>query len=245
MAIGGGGFTHESHPELDRFCLEQTPRSAPRIGFVGAADNDEPTKIERFYKRFKHCSTDLDHLPMETSGDGVARWLSNRDLVYFGGGNTVEMVAHFERQGWSIPLKQAACNGVTMAGVSAGAVFWFDWCLSDSTGNGLEPLRGLGLLTGGICPHYSSQPERQSVLHKAVASGAIPFSYAIDDGAAVAFGTQTIIGLCTAESTAGCYQISANFSPGIYTGFATTSQQVPLRCNERHYGSKCVALGLL
>ena len=43
MAIGGGGFTHESHPELDRFCLEQTPRSAPRIGFVGAADNDEPT----------------------------------------------------------------------------------------------------------------------------------------------------------------------------------------------------------
>ena len=138
------------------------------------------------------------------------------------------MIAHFERNGWSTPLIQAARRGVTMAGVSAGAVFWFEWCLSDAKRNGLQPLRGLGLLKGGICPHYSSEPLRQASLKTAVRENTMPISYAIDDGAAMVFGPETVIDLCSAAPGAGCYQISS--------GQETAHQTRPVSLGERHLG---------
>jgi dipeptidase E len=227
VAIGGGGFTHDSHPELDMFCLDHSVAN-PRIGFVGAASGDNPKKIDRFYRHFNTHSTQLGHLPLGTSGQGVATWLKDRDLVYFGGGNTACMIDHFTKKGWSAPLKHAALQGVTMAGVSAGAVFWFDWCLSDSLGNGLQPLRGLGLLKGGICPHYSSEPARQIALKEAVLTHQMPLSYAIDDGAAIAFGSETVIGLKTIPPGISCYHLSVT-PDGI-------AQKTEMRIGQRHLG---------
>ena len=227
ISIGGGGFTHNSHPDLDAFCLRHTV-PAPSIGFVGVASDDDQTKLDRFYQHFDHHGAALEHLPLTASGAYVADWLKSVDLVYFGGGNTARMIAHFERNGWSTPLIQAARRGVTMAGVSAGAVFWFEWCLSDAKGNGLQPLRGLGLLKGGICPHYSSEPLRQASLKTAVRENTMPISYAIDDGAAMVFGPETVIDLCSAAPGAGCYQISS--------GQETAHQTRPVSLGERHLG---------
>ena len=227
ISIGGGGFTHNSHPELDAFCLRHTV-PAPRIGFVGAASGDDHTKINRFYQHFNHCGSKLDHLPLSASCTHVAQWLADLDLVYFGGGNTAQMMDHFECKGWSEPLKQAAHQGVTMAGVSAGAVFWFEWCLSDSKGAGLQPLRGLGLLQGGICPHYSSEPLRRSALITAIGENTMPTSYGIDDGAAIAFGSDTVIDVCSAAPGATAYQISNKA--------AATNSPVPVRLGDRHLG---------
>jgi dipeptidase E len=227
VAIGGGGFTHDSHPELDMFCLDHSTTN-PRIGFVGAASGDDLTKIARFYRHFRAHSAQLDHLPLGTCGAGVATWLKGRDLVYFGGGNTARMIDHFTKNSWDAPLKHAARQGVTMAGVSAGAVFWFDWCLSDSLGNGLQPLRGLGLLKGGICPHYSSEPARQIALKDAVSAHQMPLSYAIDDGAAMAFGSETVIGLKTLPPSISCYQLAAT-QDGV-------AQETEMRIGQRHLG---------
>ena len=227
ISIGGGGFTHSSHPDLDTFCLRHTVPN-PRIGFVGVASGDNQTKINQFYQHFEHCGATLDHLPLTACDTLVAQWLESVDLVYFGGGNTARMIEHFETNGWSVPLMQAARRGVTMAGVSAGGVFWFEWCLSNAKGNGLQPLRGLGLLRGGICPHYSSEPLRQSSLRAAVRENTMPTSYAIDDGAAMVFGADTVIDLCSAAPGAGCYQISG--------GQETTHQTRAVSLGDRHLG---------
>ena len=52
IAIGGGGFTHGSEPNLDDFCLSETKCDRPRMAFIGTASDDDPLKIERFRTRF-------------------------------------------------------------------------------------------------------------------------------------------------------------------------------------------------
>ena len=84
ISIGGGGFTHNSHPDLDAFCLRHTV-PAPRIGYVGVASNDDQTKLDRFYQHFDHHGAALEHLPLTASGAYVADWLKSVELVYFGG----------------------------------------------------------------------------------------------------------------------------------------------------------------
>ena len=43
-------------------------------------------------------------------------------------------------------FKEAYEKGIILSGVSAGAVCWFDWILSDSVGRGFNPLRGINLI---------------------------------------------------------------------------------------------------
>ena len=44
-------------------------------------------------------------------------------------------------------FKNAYEKGIILSGVSAWAVCWFDWILSDSAGPGFNPLRGINLIS--------------------------------------------------------------------------------------------------
>jgi dipeptidase E len=75
---------------------------------------------------------------------------------------------------------------VLLAGMSAGAMCWFEAGLTDSFWSETHrPLAGLGLLPGGCAVHYSSDPKRRATLHDALRANAVPPSLAIDDCAAV------------------------------------------------------------
>ena len=52
IAIGGGGFTHETDPDLEDFILAQSPVKYPNIGFIGAASHDSPSRIDLFINVF-------------------------------------------------------------------------------------------------------------------------------------------------------------------------------------------------
>lgn len=132
IAIGGGGFTHETDPEMENFMLAQLPTARPRIGFVGTASRDDPAKIARFHARFAAVCASHTHLPMAANAAQAHAWLDDLDIVYVGGGNTLHLVAHWSEQGIDQVMKAAARRGVLMAGVSAGANVWFDHALSDS-----------------------------------------------------------------------------------------------------------------
>lgn len=208
IVIGGGGFTHDSFPELDDFCLEQTGRSSPRIAYIGTASHDDSAKIARFKSRFATSSSAQIHLPMFLSAEELARQLDGIDLIYVGGGNTEEMVNTWRGNAWDRVLGDAGRSGVVLAGVSAGAVCWFDAFLFSSGQGPMRPLAGLGLIPMGACPHYSTEPERHAALHKAVSEGAMPRTLAIDDGAAVAFENARPVAMCTATPGAGARYVS-------------------------------------
>ena len=73
-----------------------------------------------------------------------------------------------------------------MSGVSAGAVCWFDWILSDSIGSVLKPLKGINLISGSCTPH-SSESKRISQFELNIKNDKLPPGIAIDDGVAVLF----------------------------------------------------------
>lgn len=208
IAIGGGGFTHETYPELDDFCLKQTGRTQPRIAFIGTASRDDPTKIARFKSRFAEVSEAQIHLPMSLTATELAHSLASVDLIYVGGGNTEEMVNTWRSNEWDRVLGDACRSGVTLAGVSAGAVCWFDAFLFSSGQGPMRPLAGLGLIPMGACPHYSTETDRSAALHKAVATGKMPTTLAIDDGAAVAFENARPVAICSATLGADAYCVS-------------------------------------
>lgn len=207
IAIGGGGFTHESFAELDDFCLEQAGRTRPRMGFIGAASGDDPVKSARFHRRFEPLAGCTVDLPMSLSTAELATRLAGLDMVYVGGGDTEAMVALWRRNGWDRVLHRAARDGLCLAGVSAGAMCWFERFLFSSGAGPMRPVPGLGLIPGGCCPHYSTEPERRAALHAAVAAGAMPASIAIDDGVAVAFDDAWPVAICAAVNGAGAYRI--------------------------------------
>lgn len=206
-AIGGGGFTHDTHPMLDSFCLKQAGRANPRLGFIGAASNDDPLKTARFQACFEDQTASHVHLPMTLDAQTLADRLAVLDMVYVGGGDTETMVNLWRRNGWDRVLCDAARSGLAFAGVSAGAVCWFDYFLFSSGSGPMRPLQGLGLIKGGACPHYSTETDRHAALHAAVAGRTMPGTVAIDDGVAVVFDASGPVALCSAEPGASAYQV--------------------------------------
>jgi dipeptidase E len=92
----------------------------------------------------------------------IKRKILGADIVYVGGGNTLQMMRIWRRLGVDKLLRSAWENGTVLCGISAGAICWFGSGHSDSM-SFYNPkkwdyikVRGLGLVDGIFCPHYNS-----------------------------------------------------------------------------------------
>ena len=186
IAIGGGGFTHESDDTLDQFFLDQCSKKKIKLGFLATASKDEVKKISLFYKKFENKNLELSHFNLTQKIDGFSSWILNKDIIYVGGGNTSFMLDIWRKNSLDKIFKKAYENGIVLAGVSAGAGCWFDWILSDSVGPGLKPLKGISLISGSCTPH-SSEEKRINQFELNIKNAELPPGLAIDDGVAVLF----------------------------------------------------------
>ena len=186
VAIGGGGFTHESDDTLDQFFLDQCSKKKIKLGFLATASKDDKEKINLFYKKFENKNLELSHFNLTQKIDGFSSWILNKDIIYVGGGNTSFMLDIWRKNSLDKIFKKAYENGIVLAGVSAGAGCWFDWILSDSVGPGLKPLKGISLISGSCTPH-SSEEKRINQFELNIKNAELPPGIAIDDGVAVLF----------------------------------------------------------
>ena len=186
IAIGGGGFTHHSDESLDQFVLDQSKKINNKIGFLATASKDDKEKISSFYKRFGNIESELSHFNLTLDVDGFSEWILEKDIIYIGGGNTVFMLEIWRKYKLEQIFKNAYEKGIILSGVSAGAVCWFDWILSDSVGPGFNPLRGINLISGSCTPH-SSNIKRINQFESDIKDSKLPNGIAIDDGVAVVF----------------------------------------------------------
>ncbi|MDB9739416.1 peptidase E [Candidatus Pelagibacter sp.] len=186
VAIGGGGFTHESDDTLDQFFLDQCSKKKIKLGFLATASKDDKEKINLFYKKFENKNLELSHFNLTQKIDGFSSWILNKDIIYVGGGNTSFMLDIWRKNSLDKIFKKAYENGIVLAGVSAGAGCWFDWILSDSVGPGFKPLKGISLISGSCTPH-SSEEKRINQFELNIKNGELPPGIAIDDGVAVLF----------------------------------------------------------
>ena len=217
IAIGGGGFLME--PEntcLDQYCLDNTGKTLPKVCFLPTASGDSEEFLSRFYTAFDRYSCEPSHLAFFRKPQQGAIALSdaehellNQDIIYVGGGNTRAMLAVWRE--WKIDevLRKAWQSGILLAGMSAGAICWFDYGGSDSTWvSKLSPLPGLGLIKGSCTPHYSGESNRRADFHQLIKTGELPSGIGIDDGVAVLYEGQQIIEVVASRPAANAYQVN-------------------------------------
>jgi peptidase E len=196
LAMGGGGFTmRERSPALDRFVLELTAKSVPRICFLPTASGDPREQVTRFYERFGSWPCEPSVLSLfhlgESRLDPVQHLLA-QDAIYVGGGSMRNMLAIWREHGIDEAMRVAWHRGVLLAGLSAGAMCWFEGGVSTS-GGAPEPVAGLGLLPGSLTVHLEGEAGRLPVYRAAVGRGALPAGYAADDGAALLYEERLLV----------------------------------------------------
>ena len=193
VALGGGGFSDEpENPLLDDFILSLTNKLRPKICFVPTASGDSPGYVTCFGTSFPLERAEAVHLALfQRTVKDLRAFVLSQDIIYVGGGNTVNMLAIWRAHGLDKILREAWEAGIILCGTSAGALCWFEGGTTDSLGGGLAPLYdGLGFLPGSFCPHYESELERQPTYRKCVTDG-LSGGYAADDGVGLHFeGTQ-------------------------------------------------------
>jgi dipeptidase E len=186
IALGGGGFSMEpDNPALDLYVLRQAQTSRLTVSFLCTASGDADSYLVKFYRAFSGYDCRPSHLPFFQRTPNLRDHLLRQDVIYVGGGNTKSMLAVW--RDWELPvlLKEAWEEGAVLAGVSAGAICWFQHGVTDSYAEKLVVLECLGFLEGSCCPHYDGDPERRPAYHELLLKGDIPPGVAIDDGAAI------------------------------------------------------------
>ena len=120
-------------------------------------------------------------------GEEERRALAEQDVIYVGGGNTVNLLAVWRAHGVDRLLREALARGTLLCGISAGANCWAEGSHTDSFGPLTHLPDGLGLLPGSVCPHYDSEQGRRASYRWAVASRELPSGWALEDGVGALF----------------------------------------------------------
>ena len=210
IALGGGGFSMEpDNPLLDLYILKQAKKAKPKICFVPTASGDSDNYISRYYNFFNQLDCKPSHLSLfEPSTRDLESFILEKDIVYVGGGNTKNLLALWKEWGLDGILRKAWHQGVILAGLSAGSMCWFEEGVTDSYGDGLEPIKCLGFLKGSNCPHYDGEIERRPAYHKLIESKKIQSGIATDDGVAIHYKEQGISKIVSSRPNAKAYSVS-------------------------------------
>jgi peptidase E len=191
FVLGGGGFTSSIKDlALDHHLLALTDAEAPRICLLPTASGDPEDQIARFYATYRGTGARLSHVSLFRLGDldrPLHDHLLDQDAVYAGGGSMVNLLALWNAHDVAETLIEAWRRGVVLCGVSAGAMCWFEGGVTRSHGAPRAVSPGLGLLPGSLSVHDDVDPERAAAYRAAVADGALPAGFAVDDGVGLLF----------------------------------------------------------
>jgi peptidase E len=105
-------------------------------------------------------------------------------------------------------LVEAWRAGTVLAGLSAGAMCWFEAGVTRSSGPP-ETLAGLGLLEGSLTVHADGEPERLPVWLAHVRDGTIPGGWAVDDGVGLLFRGLRLERIVSSRPGAGAQRVDA------------------------------------
>lgn len=212
FAMGGGGFPMEpGNPLLDDYVLTLTGAQEPRILFLPTASGDTTAQINAFYARFGGRACVPAHVSLFRLGDlerPLREIVLEQDAVYVGGGSMRNLLAIWRAHGLDTLLTRAWLQGVVLAGLSAGAMCWFQGGVTCS-GGAPEPIAGLGLLKGSLTVHADGEPDRLPAWLASVREGALPGGWAVDDGVGLLFRGQRLERVVSSRPGAAAQRVDA------------------------------------
>jgi peptidase E len=206
--MGGGGFSMEpDNLALDRYILDQTGKPHPKVCFLPTAGAESYEYTVKFYSALTRLGAEPSHLSLFRLPTADLRgFILEKDVIYVGGGNTRSLLALWREWGLDDILREAWLNGTVLAGLSAGAICWFEQGVTDSVPGQLSSLPCLGYLPGSACPHYHSEPDRQLDTHRLLLTGKIKPGFGIDNSTALHFtGGKLKQVVRSTDNTNACY----------------------------------------
>jgi dipeptidase E len=210
FAMGGGGFTMEpDNPALDDYVLSLTGAPVPRICLLPTASGDGEGQIRQFHATFGARTCEPTHIALFRLGRRpvpLRETLLSQDIIYAGGGSLVGLLAVWRALGLDAILRECWESGVVLAGLSAGAMCWFEWGVSTALGSP-APARGLGFLPGSLSVHADGEPDRLPVYRGAVRAGTLPPGWAADDGSGLLFRGSELTEVVSSRPHAGALRI--------------------------------------
>ena len=167
--------------------------------------------LNAFKARFAHRTCAPEHVSLfrlrETTRS-LQEIVFEQDIVYVGGGSMRNLLAIWQAHGLDKLLLEAWEAGIVLAGLSAGAMCWFQAGITRSSGPP-ETLAGLGLLEGSLTVHADGEPERLPVWLANVRSGALPGGWALDDGVGLLFRGKRLERVVSSRPGAGAQRVDA------------------------------------
>ncbi|MBD5787342.1 peptidase E [Cellulosimicrobium terreum] len=162
----------------------------PRVCHLGTAGGDQTWFHAELDEAARVAGFAMSHLSLFSmpNVDDVEAHLRDHDVVWVGGGSVVNLLAVWRAHGLPEILRSVGGSGVVLAGVSAGSLCWHVGGPTDSFGPDLRPVTdGLAFVPYGNGVHYDAEPGRRPLLHRLVAEGTLPTSYATDDGVGLVY----------------------------------------------------------
>ena len=208
VSIGGGELRNKTTAPIDGY-IASLAKSRITDGhrgyalFFPTASHDSNPYFNSFRKTYTSLYDMKSDVAILTKGlmtlDHVAEKIQKADVIYVGGGDTLYLMQVWRETGVDKLVWDAYQRGAVLAGLSAGAICWFEDIYTDSLVEGeYAPYKGLGTIKGAATPHYNTRPEFDGV----AAEQGYPLSYAIEDDAAVVFEDEVPVGALSAGGKA-------------------------------------------
>ena len=166
LAIRGGELKLRETLTIDRYIAQQAKAAAGdrrACGlFIPTASHDCMPYYNTFHKVYAGLFNIKTGVALtvgrEFDREKMRQKFERADFLYIGGGDTVFMLKSWEESGLLAMIRATYERGALIAGLSAGAICWFEEMYSDSVVEGEYAMYpGLGWLKGKISPHYNER----------------------------------------------------------------------------------------
>jgi dipeptidase E len=175
IAIGGGEIGRPGYPvettKIDKEIVRLSGKRQPRFLFIPTASSDADVYVKAVQKYFgEKLGCNVSHLLLksEPSLKQIKSKILNSDIIYVGGGNTKKMLMVWRKLKVDKILNQAFKKGIILSGLSAGAVCWFRFVMSDARAFrnpkkifSYMRLKGLGIIPLSASPHHIRERSRK------------------------------------------------------------------------------------
>jgi dipeptidase E len=244
VAIGGGeigraGYSVETG-EIDKEIIRLSGKKNPKLLFIPTASVDSESyfgDIKNYFGKNLGCEVDVLYLIKERLlKKEIENKIFSADIIYVGGGNTLKMMKVWRKIGVDKLLRGAYIKGITISGISAGAMCWFDSGHSDSMKfyNPKEwkyiNVKGIGIVKGIFCPHFNGQSfgkSRKEHFEKMIKkNGGV--GIAIDNKCAIEIIDDKYFKIISSAADASAYRVYKKCGKIISKKIKQTSELLPI-----------------
>lgn len=211
IAIGGAEFTMRPENEaLHDYVLSFVEATEPKICLLPTASGDPYEQIRSFHSAMERRGAVASAVSLFRLGVApmdFAEHLLAQDAIYVTGGSMVNLLALWREHHIDEIMRTAHERGIVLCGYSAGSMCWFEHGVSRG-GGAPAAVRGLGLVGGSHCVHYSQDPPRRDAYRQLIGSGQIPGGLALDDHAAALIRDGELVEAVRSREGAGAFEVA-------------------------------------